>query len=413
MLLARTTGMAALFLMGALAITLTVATTMLGVPRVDLAAVATLLAGVGGGGALLALLLLRPAVLGRVGGVRVQLVGAGLVGSLLLLGMMLAGAQAMFISAHDLAMLLTMLLFAALLAIGFSLLSAVPLARRIERVRAGTAQLARGRLDTTLPVDGHDEIAQLAGDFNAMARALRQAADHERELEQARRDLIAAISHDLRTPLAAMRALIEALVDGVVADPQTEAQYLQSVQHEITHLSRLVDDLFELAQIDAGVLKLKLERASLHDLISDTLATLQPQAARQGVRLLGEVEGDIDPVLMSLPKVQRVLHNLIANALRHTPADGTIQLRAAPRGRLVQVEVADSGEGIPAGDLPHVFERSFRGERSRTRSAGESTQGAGLGLTIARGLIEAHGGTISVESEVGKGARFVFTLQRA
>ena len=131
------------------------------------------------------------------------------------------------------------------------------------------------------------------------------------------------------------------------------------------------------------------------------------------MRLIGQVDGNVDPVLMSPPKLQRVLHNLIANALRHTPADGTIVLRAEPRGQLVQVEVADTGEGIAPGDLPRIFERSFRGEKSRTRPGTDSAAGAGLGLTIARGLVEAHGGTISVESQFGKGARFCFTLQRA
>ena len=413
MSLARVIVAATLFLAVALAITLICARTLFGIPAPDIPDVAVLLATVGGSVGLCALLLMQPAVLGRVGGVRGQLVGASLVGSLLLLGMMLSGARAMFISEHDLAVLLTMLLFAGLVAVGLSLLWAMPIASRIERLRAGTLGLADGRLNTTIPVEGHDEIAGLATAFNTMAASLQRAAAHERELEQARRDLLAAISHDLRTPLAAIQALIEAVADGVAADPETEARYLRSVQHEVTHLSRLVDDLFEIAQIDAGVLRLNLERGSLHDLISDTLSSLQAQAERQGVRLIGEVAGDIDPVLMSPPKLQRVLHNLIANALRHTPADGAIWLRAAPNGQIVEVEVADTGEGIDPDDLPRVFERSFRGEKSRTRPEPTGTPGAGLGLTIARGLIEAHGGTISVESQVGQGTRFCFTLQRA
>jgi signal transduction histidine kinase len=306
-----------------------------------------------------------------------------------------------------------MLLFVALLAVGFSVQWATPLAQRLEAVRAGTRQLASGKLDTVLPVDGNDEIAHLAADFNHMAAALQQATAHEREMEQARRDLIAAVSHDLRTPLAAVRAMIEALVDGMVDDPPTKTRYLQAVQHEITHLSQLVDDLFELAQIDAGVLRLNLEQASLHDVLSDTLASFQPQAQQQGVRLVGAVHGDVDLVLINPPKLQRVLDNLLGNALRHTPADGTICVRAAPRGALVEVEVADTGDGIPPEDLPHVFERSFRGEKSRTRQGLAGVSGAGLGLAIARGLIEAHGGTMSVSSEPEQGACFRFTLQRA
>jgi len=383
------------------------------VPREDVVPVALLLLVVGGGVGLVALLSMWPAVLGRIGGVRGQLVGTGLIGSLLLVFMVLAGAQAMFISGHDLAILLTMLLFAALLAVGFSLYGAVPLARRIKRVREGTARLANGDLDTELSVEGHDEISGLSVDFNRMATALKEASAREREMEEARRDLIAAVSHDLRTPLASARALIEAVADGVAADAETEARYLFSARSELTNLGRLVDDLFELAQIDAGALRMELEEASLHDLISDTLSSFHPQAERQGVRLVGEVAGGVDPVLMNPPKLQRVLYNLLSNALRYTPADGTVALRAEPDGEVVRVEVADTGEGITPADLPRIFERSYKGEKSRTRHRGNDAPGAGLGLAIARGLIEAHGGEIQVESHLGHGSRFRFTLNRA
>ena len=409
----RTAIAALLFLAGSLTITLLFAATLFGVPEADLPAVALLLLVVGGGVGLVALLLMRPAVLGRIGGVRGQLVGTGLICSLLLVGMMLAGARAMFISEHDLSILLTMLLFAALLAFGFSLRGAAPMARRIARVREGTSQLANGRLEMELPVDGHDEISQLSVDFNRMARALRESAAREREMEEARRELIAAVSHDLRTPLASAQALIEAVSDGVAADEETEARYLSSARNELANLGRLVDDLFELAQIDTGALRLELEEASLHDLISDTLSSFHPQAERRGVRLVGEVSEGVDPVLMNPPKLQRVLYNLVSNALRHTPADGTVALRAKPDGEVVRVEIADTGEGIAPGDLPRVFERSYKGEKSRTRRKEDTAPGAGLGLAIARGLIEAHGGRISVESRLGHGSRFHFTLNRA
>ena len=408
----RTTAIALLFLAASLALAV-FAASVFGVPAADLPAVAELLAVAGGGSGLLALILIRPAVLGRLGGVRAQLVGAGLVCSLLLLGMMLAGARAMFISGHDLALLLTMLTFAAALSVGFGLLYAMPLSSRIERVRAGTERIAGGELGSEVKVEGHDEVAGLAADFNRMARALEVAAEREREVEKSRRDLVAAVSHDLRTPLASTRALIEALADGIAADPETERRYLTSASREIEHLGRLVEDLFELARIDSGVLGLTLEEASLHDMISDTISGFQPQAARKGVRLLGEVSTDVDPVLANPPKLQRVLHNLVSNALRHTPPDGTVTLRAAPEGDVARVEVSDTGEGIATEDLPRVFERSFRGEQSRTRPEKDGTPGAGLGLAIARGLIEAHGGTVDVQSEPGHGSRFRFTLRRA
>jgi signal transduction histidine kinase len=404
-------GVALLFFAGALAITLVCATALFGVPRADLPGVALLLVGAGGGVGLAALLLLRPAVLARLGGVRGHLVGAGLVGSLLLLGMVLAGARAMFISEHDRSVLLTMLLFASLLAVGFSLYGATPLARRIDQLRRGAALLAGGDLGAKVQVEGRDELTRLAEDFNRMAQELQEAAAREREAERARRDLIAAVSHDLRTPLASTRALIEAVADGVVEDPGMQARYLASARSELEKLGRLVDDLFELSRIDAGALRLNLEEASLRDLISDTLSGFRHQAQSKGVRLVGEVSDGVDPVLANPPRLQRVLYNLVSNALRHTPADGTIVLRAEPHESLVRVEVSDTGEGITPEDLPRVFERSFRGERSRTRAG--TWDGAGLGLAIARGLIEAHGGEISVESRPGHGSRFRFTLRRA
>jgi signal transduction histidine kinase len=326
---------------------------------------------------------------------------------------MLAGARAMFISGHDLALLLTMLTFAAALSVGFGLLYAMPLSSRIGRVRAGTERIAGGELGSEVKVEGHDEVAGLAADFNRMAHALEVAAEREREVEKSRRDLIAAVSHDLRTPLASTRALIEALADGVAEDPETQRRYLSSASRELEHLSRLVDDLFELARIDAGVLELTLEEASLHDMISDTISSFQPQAEQKGVRLLGEVSGDVDPVLANPPRLQRVLHNLVSNALRHTPQDGTVTLRAAPEGDVTRVEVSDTGEGIASEDLPRIFERSFRGEQSRTRPDDDGAPGAGLGLAIARGLVEAHGGRMNVQSEPGQGSHFRFTLRRA
>jgi len=406
-----TVGVGFLFLAGSLVLAL-FAASLFGVPPADLPAVAILLAVAGGGSGLLALILVRPTVLGRLGGVRAQLVGAGLILSLLLLGMLLAGARAMFISGHDLALLLTMLTFAAALSVGFGLLYAMPLSSRIERVRAGTERVAGGELGSEVKVEGHDEVAGLAADFNRMARALEVAAEREREVEKSRRDLVAAVSHDLRTPLASTRALIEALADGVAENPETQRRYLSSASRELEHLSRLVDDLFELARIDAGLLELTLEEALLHDLISDSISSFQPQAEQQGVRLEGEVVGDVDPVLANPPRLQRVLHNLVSNALRHTPADGTVTLRATRAGEEAQIEVSDTGEGIAAEDLPRVFERSFRGDQSRTRAKMDDAPGSGLGLAIARGLVEAHGGTMAVESDLGHGSRFRFTLKR-
>ncbi len=409
----RAIGVALLFLAGALAITILFAATVAGVPTSDIPRLTSVLVGAGAGVGLCGMLLTRPAVLRRFGSVRGQLVGVGLVGNLLLLGMVVAGAATMFISLRDLSILLTMLLFAALLALGLGLRGASPLERRINRVRTGTARLAGGEFETELPVEGRDEIADLARDFNRMVVRLREMTERERGFERARRDLIAAVSHDLRTPLAATLALVEAVADDVAPNPETEARYLSSARRELANLGRLVNDLFELVQIDAGVLRPNLEPASLHDLISDTLASFQPQAQIGGVRLIGEAPKNVDPVLMDLPRLGRVLQNLISNALRYTPAGGTVSVRAEPQGKEVRVEVADTGRGISPVDLPRVFERSFRGEEPRTHSQEEGVPGTGLGLAIAQGLVEAHGSTINVESEIGEGTRFCFTLRRA
>jgi len=227
-------------------------------------------------------------------------------------------------------------------------------------------------------------------------------------LDRLRRDLVAWIGHDLRTPLASMRVIIEALADGMVEDPETVQHYLQTAQGQIGSLSLLLDDLFDMAQIDAGGLQLDRQPNSIGDLISDTIEAFSALARQRSVRLEGSASPDADPVVMDGQKVGRVLNNLLDNALRHTPAGGTVRVKASLMQEQVQVEVADSGEGISGEDLPHVFERFYRGEKSRSRATG----GAGLGLAISAGIVEAHGGTIGVDSIAGQGTRVWFTLPR-
>ena len=205
--------------------------------------------------------------------------------------------------------------------------------------------------------------------------------------------------------------MIEAVNDGVVTDQVTVKRYLGLAQAEIQNLSTLVDDLFELTQLDAGALTWSREPASLRDLVSDTLESMQAQALAKGVTLTGSVEPAVDPVMMNSFKIQRVLYNVVQNAIRHTPAGGQIAVTALPLAgaRQVQVEVADTGEGISAEDLPHIFEPFYRSEKSRARDG----SGAGLGLTIARGIVQAHGGALVATSPPGEGTRLSFTLDRA
>jgi len=229
--------------------------------------------------------------------------------------------------------------------------------------------------------------------------------EKQRELERLRKDLIAWVSHDLQTPLASMRAILEALSDGVVEEPETVKRYLNTAQRDVRSLSALIDDLFQMAQLDAGGIPLEKENASLVDLISDTLESFSALASQQEITLDGSAEAGVDPVLMDTQRIGRVLNNLIGNALRHTPAKGQIEVRARRAGLGVEVTVHDSGEGIRPEDLPNIFESFYRGEKSRSRATG----GAGLGLAIARGIVHAHGGEIRVESQPGD-TRFIFTL---
>jgi signal transduction histidine kinase len=194
----------------------------------------------------------------------------------------------------------------------------------------------------------------------------------------------------------------------VVEDPATQERYLRTAQRDIRSLSLLIDDLFEMAQLDAGGLTLDRRPNSIGDLISDTIERFSAQAMAQGVRLAGSAQPGVDPVTIDARQIGRVLANLVDNALRHTGPSGTVEVRAALATEGVRVEVSDTGEGIAAEDLDHVFEQFYRGEKSRSRATG----GAGLGLAIARGIVEAHRGRIGVESSPGTGASYYFVLPR-
>ena len=269
------------------------------------------------------------------------------------------------------------------------------LSQASRRIAAGSynerVKLAAGNPDDV------DELGQLAQDFNRMAENLEQT-------EALRRQLIGDVSHELRTPLTAIKGSLEALIDGVLpAEPETFEQIYQ----EADRLQRLVNDLQELSRVEAGAFKLDLQPLRLTDLLKTTTIRLDRQYFEKGVRLEIDIPADLPKVLADADRLSQVLFNLVGNALQYTPAGGQVTVAARRQGDEVQVSVQDTGIGIAAEHLPHVFDRFYRADRSRARLSG----GSGIGLTIAKHLVEAHSGRIWVESPgEGKGSTFTFTL---
>lgn len=322
---------------------------------------------------------------------RLRLVGLAVLAVCLPLAAVLASGWVMFHMGDDVK-ILAVSAASASVALAAALVLARSIEQPIERLGEAAAELAGGDLAARAPEAGPAEVAALARSFNEMGDALERLFD-------ARRELVAWASHDLRTPLASMQAMLEALEDGL-AEPE---HYLPAFREQVRVLSELVDDLFELARIEAGVLALELRELPLAPLVEGCLVGLAAEAASRGVRL--EALGPMDTTARFAPdKVERVLLNLLTNALRHTPTDGSVAVVVRPGHDEVCVRVEDTGEGIDAEGAERMFERFWRGDRAR------STPGAGLGLAIARGLVEAHGGRIWAEQRRGGGTRVSFTL---
>ena len=405
----RSVALAAATLLGMTTLVVLLTVVLLSPPLKDLAAIASFLLISGGATVVLGLVAPRLPSPPWLGSLRSKFFFVSVVTAILALVNVGFTAVLMFLSGHDLALLAGLLGFSVGMAIFVAFALSEQTSRSIRELLDGVRRMSAGRLDSRVSIHTNDEVGELASAFNTMTDRLRSSFGRERELEQARRELVSAVSHDLRTPLASIRVMLESINDGVVSDPATVGRYIRTSLTEVENLSQLVNDLFELSQIDAGVLDLHMEAASLQDLISDTLESMSAQAAVHNLSLQGSLDGEITPVVMDTRRVQRVLYNLVQNSIRHTPPDGTIQIRARDVGAEVQVEVADTGEGIQEKDLSRLFEWSYRTDRSRSRESG----GAGLGLSIARGIVEAHGGRIWVESVVGQGSTFSFTLPKA
>ncbi|MEU1778766.1 HAMP domain-containing sensor histidine kinase [Streptomyces abikoensis] len=321
----------------------------------------------------------------------------------------LAVARAMFLSAHDLTVVTTVCAMAAVV----SLATALVLGRWVVARSADLTRAARsfGEGGTFAAPGGGAtaELDALSRELAATSARLAESRERERALDASRRELVAWISHDLRTPLAGLRAMSEALEDGVAEDP---ARYHRQIGAEVDRLNTMVGDLFELSRIHAGALPLRPSRMSVYDLVDEALAGAGPLAREQGVKLVGEGDGDGDgvaavPVEVDGKEMTRVLGNLLVNAIRRTPPDGTVAVAARREADAVVVSVTDGCGGIPEEDLPRVFETGWRGSAARTRPGG-----AGLGLAIVRGIVEAHAGRASVHNVPG-GCRFEVTLPAA
>ncbi len=292
------------------------------------------------------------------------------------------------------------LLWGGLVAIAIALVITFFLSRRIlapvKALTLSARRLGQGDLSQRIQVRDKGELGELAIAFNAMA------ADLER-VEKLRRDIVADVAHELRTPLSNIRGSIEAVADGVLAPDEVT---IRSLHEEVTLLSRLVDDLQELALAEAGEMKLLIQPEDISGLINRVVAPVRLQVEKRGISVSVDLPDWLPPVSIDAHRTAQVLRNLLENAVAHTGSGDNITVTAREQDNRVRVSVADTGEGIPAEELPNVFERFYRVDKSRARATG----GVGLGLTITKRLVEAQGGVIEVRSEPGQGSCFSFTV---
>jgi signal transduction histidine kinase len=269
----------------------------------------------------------------------------------------------------------------------------------LQSLTAAAERIAHGDLNARVPVRTQDELGRVSGAFNAMANSLAQS-------QIARRNLVADIAHELRTPLTVMRANLEAMQDGVLP---LDVEQVDEIHQQTLLLTRLVDDLRLLSLAEAGQLKLERSPTDLVALARAVVEHAALSAQAKGVSLTLDAPSALPSIEVDADRITQVLQNLIANALQYTPKDGHVTVSLGTQGDSLEVSVADTGAGIAPEDLPHVFDRFYRADKSRARVSG----GSGLGLAIVKQLVEAHHGRIQVESEAGRGSRFVFTLPRA
>jgi len=295
------------------------------------------------------------------------------------------------------------LIFVALV----GLLSFALLTKRFNRMTAIVKKFERGEFNQRITVESDDEVGQLANAFNQMADTIVANMEELKRTDQHRRELIANVSHDLRSPLASIQGYLETiLMKESTLTKEERARYMKTLFENSVMLSRLVDELFELSKLDAKQTRPKPESFSIAELTQDVVMKFQPEADKFKVRLNANLPKDLPTVSADIGMIERVLSNLIDNALRYTPADGTVKIDLHRQPDKVRVVVSDTGNGISQEELPRIFERFYRVEKSRRRNSG----GTGLGLAIASKIIELHANTLSAESEVGVGTSFSFNV---
>ncbi|MFC1904620.1 sensor histidine kinase [Chloroflexota bacterium] len=291
-------------------------------------------------------------------------------------------------------------LWGGLLAVAIALLLTFALSRRIlapvKALTYAARRLGKGDFSQRVHTRDKGEVGELANSFNSMA-------DDLEHTEQLRRNMVADVAHELRTPLSNLSGYLEAIRDGVI---KPDADTIRSLDEEATLLSQLVDDLQELSLAEAGELKLERQTEDIIKLIKQNVAAVQAQATAKGLSISADLPEKLPAVDIDPRRISQVMRSLLDNAIVHTERGNSITMTATPQDTWVQVSVSDTGEGISAEDLPNIFERFYRVDKARSRATG----GSGLGLTIAKRLVEAHGGKIEVQSELGKGSRFSFTI---
>ena len=308
----------------------------------------------------------------------------------------------MVVSGHAAILVGAIVVAAGVLAVAGAKLLADGILGDVTAIRDGLEAVRLGEREVRIATTADDELSELAVAANAMIDQLRAEEAARDQSDSARRDLVAAVSHDLRTPITSLRLLAEAVGDEIVHGEQRRG-YLKRIRTHIDALSALIDDLFELSRLEAGDISWSLERVPLRELVGETVEAMRLQAEAKGVSVVANVPDELDPARANPEKLQRVLFNLIQNAIRHTPADGSVVVRAEPVPAGIEIEVADSGDGISVDERDRVFAAFYRGGVDAARTG----EGAGLGLAVSRAIVEAHGGRIWLaDSPVGTRIRF-------